>query len=165
MKQAVLRRILEPVIDAAGLELEAIEVVPAGSRSVVRVVVDGDGDNGRGPTLDQLAEVSKAASAALDASSDTGSRPYTLEVSSRGVSRPLTRPAHWRRNAGRLVTVHLTDDRAPVTGRITAATDEGVTLEVSEESHYLDFSDVVRALIEVELNRSTDDETDLSEKE
>ena len=167
MKESALRRILEPVVQAAGLDLEAVEIVPAGRRSLVRVVVDGDGDNGRGPTLDQLADVSKAVSVALDDAPETGSRPYTLEVTTRGVSRPLTRPAHWRRNVGRLVTIRLTGDQPEVTGRITEASDSGATVEVSNEPTHIDFGDVVRALIEVELNRPVDgaDDADLSEEE
>ena len=62
---------------------------PAGKRRLLRVVVDGDGPDGRGPLLDDIAEASKALSAALDTSDAVGTAAYTLEVSSRGVSRPL----------------------------------------------------------------------------
>lgn len=151
MKEPALRRILEPVVDAAGLELEAIEIVPAGRRSLVRVVVDGDGENGQGPTLDELAGVSRTVSSALDDAPETGSHPYTLEVSTRGVNRPLTRPEHWRRNVGRLVTVQLSGE-GTITGRITDATPTGATLEVGAETTHVQFTDVVKALIEVELN-------------
>src|SRR5689334_23921985 len=92
---------IEPVIGAAGYDLEELVVTPAGRRSVVRVVVDRD----EGVTLDDIAEVSRVVSEVLDANDHGMGRPYVLEVTSPGVDRPLTEPRHWRRNVGRMVTV------------------------------------------------------------
>jgi ribosome maturation factor RimP len=120
---------IEPVVGAAGYDLEELVVTPAGRRSVVRVVVDRDS----GVTLDDIAEVSRAVSAALDDNDgDLGRAPYVLEVTSPGVDRPLTEPRHWRRNTGRLVTVAVRADGSTeqLTGRITAVDDAGVTLAV-----------------------------------
>ncbi len=120
---------IEPVIGAAGYDLEELVVTPAGRRSVVRVVVDRD----EGVTLDDIAEVSRAVSDVLDAHDDgMGRTPYVLEVTSPGVDRPLTDPRHWRRNVGRLVSVAVGPQGSTeqVTGRITAVADAGVTLAV-----------------------------------
>jgi ribosome maturation factor RimP len=120
---------IEPVVGAAGYDLEELVVTPAGRRSVVRVVVDRDA----GVTLDDIAEVSRAVSAALDENDGTlGRAPYVLEVTSPGVDRPLTETRHWRRNVGRLVAVPVGPAGAtePVTGRVTAVDDTGVTLAV-----------------------------------
>ena len=101
---------IEPVVGAAGYDLEELVVTPAGRRSVVRVVVDRDS----GVTLDDIAEVSRAVSAVLDENDgDLGRAPYVLEVTSPGVDRPLTEPRHWRRNTGRLVTVPVGPAGAP----------------------------------------------------
>ena len=120
MKDSQIAGVLTPILDQFGLELEAVEVIPAGKRRLLRVVVDGDGPDGRGPVLDEIAEASKALSAALDSSDAVGTAAYTLEVSSRGVGRPLELPRHWRRNVGRLVAVTLTDGDA-ITGRIVGS--------------------------------------------
>ena len=120
---------IEPVIGAAGYDLEELVVTPAGRRSVVRVVVDRD----EGVTLDDIAEVSRAVSAVLDENDgDLGRSPYVLEVTSPGVDRPLTEPRHWRRNTGRLVTVPIgsAGSTEPVTARVVAVDDAGVTLAV-----------------------------------
>ena len=120
---------IEPVVGAAGYDLEDLVVTPAGRRSVVRVVVDRD----EGVTLDDVAEVSRAVSAVLDDNDgDMGRAPYVLEVTSPGVDRPLTEPRHWRRNTGRLVTVAVgpPDAAEKVTGRVTAVDGDGVTLAV-----------------------------------
>ena len=116
---------IEPVVGAAGYDLEERVVTPAGRRSVVRVVVDRD----HGVTLDDIAEVSRAVSAVLDENDgDLGRSPYVLEVTSPGVDRPLTEPRHWRRNTGRLVTVPIGDEQ--VSARVVAVDDAGVTLAV-----------------------------------
>ena len=120
---------IEPVVGAAGYDLEDLVVTPAGRRSVVRVVVDRDA----GVTLDDIAEVSRAVSEVLDRNDDgMGRTPYVLEVTSPGVDRPLTEPRHWRRNTGRLVTVAVgpAGSTETVTGRITAVDGAGVTLAV-----------------------------------
>ena len=120
---------IEPVIDAAGYDLEDLVVTPAGRRSVVRVIVDRD----EGVTLDDIAEVSRAVSAVLDDNDGAmGRAPYVLEVTSPGVERPLTEPRHWRRNIGRLVTVPVgaPDPAEQLTARIAAVDESGVTLAV-----------------------------------
>jgi len=123
---------IEPVVVAAGYDLEELVVTPAGRRSVVRVVVDRD----QGVTLDDIAEVSRAVSEVLDQNDDgMGRTPYVLEVTSPGVDRPLTEQRHWRRNTGRLVTVVVgpVGHTAEVTGRVTAVDQAGVTLAVEAQ--------------------------------
>ncbi|MCW2676973.1 MAG: Ribosome maturation factor RimP [Modestobacter sp.] len=122
---------VEPVVTAAGYDLEELVVRAAGQRSVVRVVIDCDA----GVSLDDVAELSRAVSEVLDAEGDDmGRSPYVLEVTSPGVDRPLSLPRHWRRNAGRLVTVAVGPERAreQVTGRVLRVQDDGVVLAVEK---------------------------------
>ena len=152
MDRSQLAGVLTPILAQFDLELEAVEVIPAGKRQLLRVVVDGDGATGTGPLLDDLAEASKALSAALDSSDAVGDAAYTLEVSSRGVGRPLERPAHWRRNRGRLVSVSTTDGNS-IVGRIVSADERTVQLEVDGSVRELALGEVGKALVQVELNR------------
>lgn len=162
---SALMEALAPAVISCGADLEAVEVTPAGRRQLVRVIVDKDG----GVDLDAVAAISQAVSAVLD---DTHTQPdqpdifakflsgpFTLEVSSPGVDRPLTMPRHWRRNAGRLVVVTCTDG-STVSGRIGAISDTGVELDVQGQSETVSFDDVARALIQIEFTRvvSPDDE-------
>ncbi len=82
---------------------------------MLRVAVDKDG----GVTLDEVADATRAVGEVLDGSDVMGQQPYTLEVTSRGVDRPLTLPRHWRRNHDRLVKVTPHEGEA-IVGRITA---------------------------------------------
>ncbi|MFK0074107.1 MULTISPECIES: ribosome maturation factor RimP [Arthrobacter] len=124
---ARLHGLLEPVVTAQGLFLEEVEIHRAGTQRTVQVLVDLPEDQQGGVSLDRIAEVSTDISAALDADPLDGPQAYELEVSSPGVSRPLTQPRHWRRNLGRLVRVKLSDAE-PLTGRIREVHEDSVTL-------------------------------------
>jgi ribosome maturation factor RimP len=143
-----LRDVVEPVCTAQGLDLEALEVTAVGRRRRVNVVVDTDG----GVDLDQCAELSHALSAALDAGDVLVDAPYTLEVSSPGVARPLRLPRHWRRNIARLVRVVL-DDGGHVLGRIQSADEASVVLEVDGSSRRLLYDGINSARVQVEFRR------------
>jgi ribosome maturation factor RimP len=140
---ARLRELVEPVITAAGYDLEEVTATAAGRRSVVKVVVDRDG----GVDLDAVADVSRAVSEALDAADETGETPYVLEVTSPGVDRPLTEPRHWRRNVGRLV------ETADIKGRIQDVTDDGVIIEIKGEDRTIAFADLGAGKVVLEFSR------------
>jgi ribosome maturation factor RimP len=138
-----------------GLDVEAVEVTPAGKRRVVRVAVDKDG----GVTLDDVADATREVSRVLDESDVMGEMPYTLEVTSRGVDRPLTLPRHWRRNEDRLVKATLVDGSS-LTGRVVASSDDAATLDVDGERHEVSYADVAKALVQIEFNRKTEKKDD-----
>lgn len=156
MNTTDLEALVAPVVAAHRLEVDRLEVMTAGKRSVVRVFLDGDGPEGRGPSLDQIAEATRDVSQALDAADVTKGRPYTLEVSSRGVSRPLTEAKHFRRNIGRLVEFTLAD--GTVTGRVRGVDGETVEVDVDAAVRQIPVADVRRALVQVELNRPVEGE-------
>lgn len=142
-----LTELLEPVVSAAGLELESVRVGRAGRRSLLRVVVDAD----RGVDTDSIAQVSRAVAAEVDASDVMGPGPYTLEVSSPGVDRPLTEPRHWRRASGRLVEVPVRD--STVRGRVISAGPAGVTLDVGGERREFGYAELGPGQVQVEFGK------------
>jgi ribosome maturation factor RimP len=112
-----------------GFELVDVEVRGAGGGSLVRLFVDRPGGIG----LDDLQSVSEEVSAILDAE-DPIPGPYTLEVSSPGLDRPLKTEADYRRFVGRLARVssyERIDGRRHWTGRIVSC-EEGVLSLVLE---------------------------------
>lgn len=150
-----LRRLIEPVVTAAGADLEDVLVRQAGRRQLLQVFVDRDG----GITLDDVARISSEVSNALDASDVFGDDPYTLEVGSPGIDRPLTLPRHWRRALGRLVL--LTDpDGTSFTGRVIEVDESGATLQAGSQSRTYAFADVGRAVVEVEFGRAAEGDLD-----
>jgi ribosome maturation factor RimP len=162
--------LLEPVIHALDMDLEGVRVTAAGRRRLLRLIIDADG----GVSLDDIAIVSREVSGALDDSSLMGEQPYTLEVSSPGVDRPLTERRHWRRAIGRLVAVPLTaipgeagDEGATVEGvtvegRITGASGDAVTLDVAGQSRQFGYGDLGPGKIKIEfapIGAAGDDES------
>lgn len=144
-----IEAVLAGPLSVLGLDVEAVELTPAGKRRVLRVAVDKDG----GVTLDDVAVATKEVSSVLDASDVMGEHPYTLEVTSRGVDRPLTLPRHWRRNAGRLVKVSLAEG-GEVTGRIGDSGEAAVTLDVEGRPRELRYDEVAKARVQIEFNRA-----------
>jgi ribosome maturation factor RimP len=131
-----------------GLDVEAVEITPAGRRRILRVAVDKDG----GVTLDDVADATREVNRVLDDSDVMGEQPYTLEVTSRGVDRPLTLPRHWRRNESRLVKV-TPEEGGAFTGRVLDSDEEGATLDVQGKKRRIAYGEVKRALVQIEFNR------------
>jgi ribosome maturation factor RimP len=139
---------VSPSLGDLGFDLEAVEVTPAGTRRLRRIA----GARHGGVTLDDIAGATRAVSQAIDDADAMGEAPYTLEVTSRGVDRPLTMPRHWRRNHDRLVKVTTTEGES-LTGRIGESDDQRVTLDVSGQPRALAYAEVAKALVQVEFNR------------
>jgi ribosome maturation factor RimP len=156
-----LVRLLEPVIRAMDMDLEGIKVTTVGRRRLLRVVVDADG----GVSLDDIALASRELSARLDGADQMGEMPYTLEVSSPGVDRPLTQPRHWRRAVGRLVVVPLADgpeghkgnDAGPIRGRVVGSTRNGVILDQDGVTREYEYAELGAGRVQVEFGRLDDD--------
>ncbi len=138
--------VIRPVVAAAGMDLESVRVRAAGRRRLLRVVVDSD----RGVSLDDAAAISRKLSAALDTMAVMGDFPYTLEVSSPGVDRPLTDPRHWRRAVGRLVQVTAAESGS-ISGRIVAADSDGVTLEIEGARRRFGYAALGAGAVQVEF--------------
>jgi len=163
-----LQALLEPVVTAAGYDLEAVRVSQVARRRRVEVVVDGDD----GVSLDAVSDITRVVSDVLDSPEGAevmGEQPYVLEVGSPGTDRPLTQPKHWRRAKGRLVRAVL-HDGGDLSGRILDSDEDGVLLEVevpgkkkgqpsTAQERRLAFAEVAKARVEIEFNRK-DDETD-----
>lgn len=142
-----LETLVEATVTALGFDLEALDLTPAGKKRVLRVAVDRDGGVG----IDHITDATRALSEVLDSSDVMGEQPYTLEVTSRGVDRPLSLPRHWRRNEGRLVRLRLTDDESSVDGRIGASDDAGVEIVGRTTTRY-PYDQISSALVQIELN-------------
>lgn len=156
--EARLEAVLAEHVRALGCDIEAIELSPAGKRRVLRIAVDKDG----GVTLDDVADVTRTISEILDDPSNAavmGEQPYTLEVTSRGVDRPLTLPRHWRRNQGRLVKLTLVEGGA-VLGRIGACDEEQVAVEIDGEERAVRYADIAKALVQIEFKKRDDEAED-----
>lgn len=142
-----LAELLDPVVSAFSFDLDDIEITKSGGQRILDVTIDGDS----GVNLDEVAEVSRAISEFLDNSDAMGNEPYVLEVGTRGVTKPLTKPVHWARNVGRLV--NLAGDAINAVGRIVEFNDPDVTLEIKGKLRTISIREISRAHIEVEFKK------------
>ncbi|MGW1200955.1 ribosome maturation factor RimP [Streptomyces sp. NPDC002536] len=156
-----LRELLAPLVDARELDLEEVEVTPAGKRRVLRIVVDSED----GVQLDECAELSREVSAKLDETDVMGGAPYVLEVTSPGADRPLTQHRHYVRATGRLMRAQLTEG-GELVARILSVDEDGLDLEVpgvkgrKPTARRLAFGEIAKARVEIEFNRKAADKAE-----
>ena len=144
-----LTELLTPAVTQAGFVLEEVTVTPVGKRRLVAVVVDCEDRN---PSLDEVTVVSKEVSAILDNYTQMGEMPFTLEVTTPGIDRPLTLGRHWKKNICRLVKITPKTGEKYI-GRIASVNDNAVTIEIKGKESEISFAEISRAQIEVEFNR------------
>lgn len=146
-----ISELVTPAVVGAGFYLEDVEVLNAGKSRVITCIVDGDIPL----NLDQVTVVTKAISALLDEAAFLDETPFTLEVTSPGVDRPLTLPRHWRKNHDRLIKIVLINGEV-VEGRITSSDEIAVTVAGKKDENVVSFADIKRATVEIEFNRKAD---------
>ena len=144
-KEQVLA-VITPAIESLGFYIEDITITSAGKRSMLTVIVDGDTHL----SLDQVTVATKAISEIVENLPTLGNNPFTLEVTSPGLDRPLTKPRHWQKNIDRLIKIVLTDGKE-IKGRIKESTETSVT--VNEQ--VINFADIKRATLEVEFKKDS----------
>ncbi len=164
--ESAVKAVIAPHLDAAGLDLEQVKINNAGSKSSIAVVVDSDA----GPTIDELAEVARTLSAAVDEADEVfGAQAFTLEVTTPGAERPLTEPRHWRRARGRQAAIELTDG-TNLLARIGPLTDDGATVTFvlpgakgrAPTTRDIALADVAAAAVRVEFRKPNPVELELS---
>lgn len=147
-----IAELITPALQQAGYFLEDVNLVTPGNHRIVTVIVDGES----ALNLDQVTVASKLVSELMDEAPFMGETPFTLEVTSPGIDRPLTLPRHFAKNVTRLLKVTKTDGEV-VTGRIASNTDADVTLTVAVKKEAMEvvvaLADIKRAVVEIEFNR------------
>lgn len=147
-----ITELITPAVTAQGFFLEEVQLVSPGKHRIVTCIVDGE----VALNLDQVTSISRAISELLDESPIMGETPFTLEVTSPGIDRPLTKPRHFAKNNDRLLKITKLNGDV-ITGRILSNTDSDVTLtiETKKESSevVVALSDIKRAVVEIEFNR------------
>ena len=133
---------IRPIIEATGNYLEELTITSAGKVKILTVIVDSDSHL----NLDQITAVTKEISEVVETLEELGDTAFTLEVTSPGIDRPLTKPRHWRKNLDRLVKITMTSGQ-DIQGRIGEVTETVVLVDDQKVS----FEDIKRAVLEIEF--------------
>jgi ribosome maturation factor RimP len=145
---------IRPIIEARGNHLEEVTITPVAKSRMVTVIIDND----NGLNLDQVTAASREISEIIETLPALGDNPFTLEVTSPGIDRPLTLPRHWRKNKGRLVKV-TQNDGSVVEGRIEVISESDVLVDGKS----IAFADVKKALIQIEFKSTVKQDDEASE--
>ncbi len=138
----VITLAITPAVTESGCYLEEITITPVGKSRLMTIIVDSDSHL----NLDQVTGVSRKISEVLDVLPELGDSPFTLEVSSPGIDRPLTQLRHWRKNHGRLVKAAMNDGSIAL-GRIGDVDGEAVFIGETK----FPVAEIKKAHIEIEF--------------
>lgn len=131
-----LTRLIEPLVQALDCELWGLEFRLHKTSALLRVFIDRtDGSVG----LDDCTRVSEQLSAMLDVE-DPIKVPYTLEISSPGIERPLLKPEHYQRYVGEKIKVRLTrpvHNRRNFVGSLDSVSEQAIEMTVDGEQYAL----------------------------
>ncbi len=149
--------LIAPILENEGFEPIDVEFVREGGRHVLRVFIDklGGSTPGNGVSIDDCERASKAIDPAIEVA-DLIRTEYTLEVSSPGIERPLTRPAHFERAIGQRIHVRLykpqfEPPRKALTGILAAFSDDRIAIDVEGAGRFeIDRKDIARANLKPE---------------
>jgi ribosome maturation factor RimP len=154
--------LLDDEFARAGYEIE--DVVLDASARPPRITVIADGD--KPLDLDTIAALSESASKLLDGQDTVGS-PYVLEVSSRGVDRPLTSEKHFRRARGRKAELTLSDG-SHLIGRLGDTDGRRLRLVVRPSGRRewsvreIPLEEITKAVVQVEFSSPSRQELELA---
>lgn len=136
---------IAPALTAMGYEIVRVQL--GGGRHSATLQIMCDREDGMPVTLDDCAEISRLASAVLDVE-DPIAGGYSLEVSSPGLDRPLTRPKDFERFAGAEARLELSlpvDGRKRFTGVLRGLEEDAVILDTGDGRRRLALADIDKA--------------------
>ena len=136
--------IIRPILHNMGFDLVRVRISGAGQRTL-QIMAERLDDSTM--TVEDCATISRSVSALLDVE-DPIKGSYSLEVSSPGLDRPLTRPQDYTRFAGLEVKIelrHRIDGHRRIRGRIAGIEDDQVQLDVKDTRIAILYTDIERA--------------------
>lgn len=144
-RQEKWQTIIGPILAGTPYELVGVECVGGGKHTVVRVYIDKPG----GITLDDIVQLTREMSVVLDVEEPIQG-PYTLEVSSPGLDRPLFQPRHFKEKIGEKIYLkvrHSMGNRQNFKGILLSADEKGLQMEVDGQVFSFTYEDVEKAKV------------------
>jgi ribosome maturation factor RimP len=143
-----VRVIADPILTSEGMELVEVEYRREGRGWVLRLYIDKEG----GVTVDDCGHISQEVGRSLDVE-DFILTPYTLEVSSPGLTRPLRNEKDFLRYSNRLIKVKTfgpIENRRQFKGRLLGISENRIQIQVDGEVFQIPLADIARANLEID---------------
>lgn len=162
--QTKIEEIVKEIAFQHGLEVVEVSLKGHGKRQMLKIIIDKmdiadenisihDAPQKNGVTLDECESVSRALSAHLDVEEPIRG-PYTIEVSSPGLDRPLKEKRDFTKNKGKLVKIVVKEkvnNLNFITGRLTDSSDDGIVVYEKGMKYDIGYDNISRAKLEIEI--------------
>jgi len=142
-------KILNLLLMEEGLELFDIQYRREGRGKILRIFIDKQG----GVTIGDCTKISRELSTLLDVH-DIVPGPYTLEVSSPGLDRPLKKPGDFERFKGKMVKIRTDRDiqeRRVFVGRLLDFMNGIASVEVDGRTYLIPYSEIEKANLQLDF--------------
>ncbi|MCK4538747.1 MAG: ribosome maturation factor RimP [Candidatus Krumholzibacteria bacterium] len=139
-----LNSLIEKELDGLGFELVRLDISSGGRKKILRLFVDREDG---GVSIDDCVRLAKALGLVLEAE-EIFSSPYNLEVSSPGINRPLSKPAHFKRFEGREVRVEYSSGekgKAMVIGILKDVEEDSIIVDDGGNETAVEFRSILKA--------------------
>ena len=142
-----VRELISPLFDEQYLHLVDIELRGHRNNRVLTIYADTE----TGITLAEITALTREISELLDVHEELIPGSFRLEVSSPGISRPLTRPWQFRKNIGRYLKIKLleSEGKKNIVGLLEAVAEDHIVLTVGKETKTIPFSAIREAKVEI----------------
>ncbi len=144
--------LIEPVLATKGLELVDVEYKKEGHDQVLRIFIDKE----EGVTVDDCQNVSRLTGDLIDVE-EIIKIPFSLEVSSPGLSRSLKREKDFLKFKGKRVHLHSLspiDDRRKFSGTLVDFKDQNIVMDLDGKPFKIPLSQVAKANLVVEIGEA-----------
>ena len=138
-----------PILSGEGVELVDVEYRREARGWVLRLVMDKE----EGVTLDDCSRVSREVGRSLDVE-DFILVPYTLEVSSPGLDRPLKRREDFIKHRNQLISVKTIapiENQRRFKGKLLGVSENGIEIDVERKVVQVLFANIEKANLEIDL--------------
>jgi len=143
-----VRLLADPILSSVGMEMVDVQYRREARGWVLRLIIDKEG----GVTLDDCTLVSREVGRTLDVE-DLISTPYTLEVSSPGLNRPLKTERDYLKYRDRLIRVKTfspVENRREFKGKLLGIANNLIEIEIDEGVYQIPLANVAKANLEID---------------
>lgn len=145
-----VEKIIKPIVESLGYELVEVDYSKQHFGMALTITIFSK----NGITIEDCEKVSNAIDAPIDELNPTNDEPYTLNVSSPGLDRPIKTSDDARRNLGVDIDIKLftpKNGKKLWSGKIVDYCDESLTIEDESGKHTFTFSEIALAKQKIEF--------------
>jgi len=146
-----VEKFLSPIVNDLGYEIMEVEFAKKYNGDNLTIFIDKEGG---GINIDDCEKVHNAIDAPLDELNPTNDKPYTLNVSSPGIDRPIVTDRDYKRNVGEVLEIKLyqaIQRKKTFVGELKEFSSESITLLIQDKEVLIDRKNISKATKYIEF--------------